>query len=244
MKTLVLLATTAILASAPALAQQAQTVPPSASPTLGQPTGPGAPANQAATGAAASRAEVVNAVEFVRKAAIGDMYETQSSQLASQRAQNQQVKQFAQEMVQDHTKTTQQLQQLVQRLHTGGAAAPGAATGATTTTTTAGGTTTTGAAAPGGGAATAQGQVAVTLPQSLDAEHQQMIQRLQQAQGAEFDRLYVQQQTQAHQNAVDLFQNYARAGDVAELRQWAQQTLPDLQDHLRKVQQLQGGLRG
>jgi putative membrane protein len=221
MKTLVLLATTAILATAPALAQQSQTVPPSASPTLGQPAGPGAPANQAgAVAGAATRAEVVSALEFVRKAAISDMYEVQSSQLAMQRSQNAQIRQFAQEMVQDHQKTTNQLQELVRQVPAAGA--PGTA---------------------GGGAAVTTGAT-FQFPMQLDAEHMQKIQQLQQAQGAEFDRLYVQQQVMAHQTAVDMFQNFARAGDTPRLQQFAQQTLPDLQDHLRKVQQIQSSLRG
>jgi putative membrane protein len=40
---------------------------------------------------------------------------------------------------------------------------------------------------------------------------------------------------------VDLFRNYAAAGDNAQLKQWAAATLPTLQEHLRLAQQLQSG---
>jgi putative membrane protein len=47
--------------------------------------------------------------KFVEKATIGGLFEVQSSQLAAQKAQNDQVKQFAQQMVTDHTAANQEL---------------------------------------------------------------------------------------------------------------------------------------
>ena len=89
-----------------------------------------------------------------------------------------------------------------------------------------------------------QGVSAAQMPTSLDQQHQALLQQLQGAQGAQFDRVYVQQQVQAHQQAVDLFGNYARAGDNAQLKQWASQTLPALQQHLQQAQQLLRGTQG
>jgi hypothetical protein len=43
-------------------------------------------------------------------------------------------------------------------------------------------------------------------------------------------------QLQGHQKAVDLFQNYARNGDNPHLKQFAQNTLPVLQQHLQMAQ--------
>jgi putative membrane protein len=77
------------------------------------------------------------------------------------------------------------------------------------------------------------------LPTSLDQQHQALVQQLQGAQGAEFDRTFVRQQVQAHQTAVDLFRAYAQSGDNAQLKQWASQTLPSLEEHLRQAQQMQ-----
>jgi len=51
--------------------------------------------------------------EFVQKVAISDMFETQSSQLAEQKAENAQLKSFAERMVKDHSKTSQELNALI-----------------------------------------------------------------------------------------------------------------------------------
>ena len=52
--------------------------------------------------------------DFVTEAASGDMFEIQSSQLTQQKSDNPQVKQFAQQMVNDHTKTSSDLKGLAQ----------------------------------------------------------------------------------------------------------------------------------
>lgn len=79
------------------------------------------------------------------------------------------------------------------------------------------------------------------VPNQLDQPHQQMMQRLQGQSGQEFDRTYIQQQAEAHQNAVQLFQQYAQGGDNQQLQQFAQQTLPTLQQHLDMARNLQQG---
>jgi len=75
----------------------------------------------------------------------------------------------------------------------------------------------------------------VTIPTALDQEHAQMLQKLQQASGNEFDRPYVDAQVDGHQKAVALFEGYAQNGDNAQLKQFAQQTLPTLRDHLQQI---------
>jgi putative membrane protein len=206
MRTLALLAATAMFAAAPALAQTGQQRAQTAQGQTGAPgtaTSPSTPsAGMSSTG---SRAESVTAAEFARMAAMSDMFEIESSRLAEQRSQNAQVKQFAQHMIRDHQKTTTELKGMLPQL---------------------------------------QGVSASQMPTSLDQQHQALLQQLQQAQGAQLDRVYAQQQVQAHQQAVDLFGNYARAGDNAQLKQWASQTLPALQQHLQQAQQLLRGSQG
>ena len=89
-----------------------------------------------------------------------------------------------------------------------------------------------------------QGVSAQQMPTRLDQQHQALLQQLQGAQGAEFDRLYAQQQVQAHQAAVDVFRAYAQSGDDEQLKRWASQTLPALDEHLREAQQLQRATQG
>ncbi|PSB30266.1 DUF305 domain-containing protein [Stenomitos frigidus ULC18] len=61
-----------------------------------------------------NRAASLNAVDrqFAAKAAQSDMTEIQTSQLALKRSQNPQVKQFAQEMIQQHTQSSSKLKPL------------------------------------------------------------------------------------------------------------------------------------
>lgn len=87
--------------------------------------------------------------------------------------------------------------------------------------------------------AAAQGQ---TIPTTLDQEHTQMLQQLQQASGNDFNRSYVQMQISGHQKAVSLFETYAQNGDNAQLKQFAQQTVPTLQQHLQQITQIQNNM--
>ena len=52
---------------------------------------------------------------FVKHAQISSEFEKQAAELGSQRAQNQQLKQFAQQILQEHSQDQQQLQSLAQR---------------------------------------------------------------------------------------------------------------------------------
>jgi len=68
----------------------------------------------AASSAASTPQGQVNAEQFVREAAISDMFEIQSSQLAGLKSQDQQLKQFANEVTQDHTKASNELKSAAQ----------------------------------------------------------------------------------------------------------------------------------
>ncbi|MGF7147333.1 putative membrane protein [Sphingomonas zeicaulis] len=59
--------------------------------------------------ALAQPAPTAPATSFVAKAAASDLYEIQSSRLALQKSRNEEVRRFAQMMVDHHTKTTQQV---------------------------------------------------------------------------------------------------------------------------------------
>ena len=68
----------------------------------------------AASSAATTPQGQVNAEQFVHEAAISDMFEIQSSQLAGQKSQDQQIKQFANDVIQDHTKASNELKSAAQ----------------------------------------------------------------------------------------------------------------------------------
>jgi putative membrane protein len=136
---------------------------------------------------------------FVKTAAISDMYEIQASQLAQTKATSADVKTFADRMIADHTKTSDQLKSLV-------------------------------ANKPG-----------MTPPTSIDAKHRAFLAKLRSASGANFDTLYAQQQIHAHYEAVMLFTSESQKGKDSDLKNFASQTLPTLQQHLSMAQQLPKG---
>lgn len=87
--------------------------------------------------------------------------------------------------------------------------------------------------------AVAEAKGEITLPTTLDAEHEAILQKLRAASGRDFDALYLQIQTTAHQQAVGLFGAFANDGDQTALKAFAAKTLPILQGHLAHVLRLQ-----
>jgi putative membrane protein len=154
-------------------------------------------AQPAAEGAAAAPGAPTSTADYARQAALGDMYEIQSSQLAAKRATSPAVKKFAQQMVTDHNATTNALK-----------------------------------------AALASANVPATPPTSLDPRRADMLRQLQGASGPAFDRMYVQQQMTAHQEALALHSSYAKGGDTPPLRTLAGQTAEKVQSHIDMLRQM------
>ncbi len=82
------------------------------------------------------------------------------------------------------------------------------------------------------------------VPRSLDTEHKQIKDRLAKASGASFDREYIQAMQKDHDKTIKLFQKQAQSGKSAELKAFAEKTLPILQEHHQLVQQLQSSVGG
>lgn len=221
MRKILLLTTVLALAGTPAIAQQfgnapgpgpvppstgTQPAPPAGTlgqgetgrsghqggmPQAGQTTG-----QAETTGAAPAATMGVSTADFVRKAALGDMFEIQSSQLAREKA-DREGRDFSNKMIQAHTKTSTELKTLVQ-----------------------------------------SGKVQAEVPNGLDPEHTRKLEQLRGLSGDAFEKAYQQMQVQAHEDAVALFTSYAQSGDNAELKQWAQKTLPELKQHLGMAEKL------
>jgi putative membrane protein len=132
--------------------------------------------------------------DFVQEAATSDMFEIQSSQLASQKTQGQ-VKQFADQMVKDHTKTSSDLRRLASSAN-------------------------------------------VTMPTEMTSSQQSKLDKLKSLDGGDFAKQYVDDQISAHKDAVSLFERYGKGGDNDQLKSWATSTLPTLQHHLDRAQNL------
>jgi putative membrane protein len=81
-------------------------------------------------------------------------------------------------------------------------------------------------------------RIHVTLPTALDPEHQTELDELKNKSGKDFDRAYDPMQVKAHEQAVQLFEAYARGGENPHLKAWAAKTLPHLKQHLDMAKKL------
>ena len=80
----------------------------------------------------------------------------------------------------------------------------------------------------------------VTLPKSEAADHKAKMTKFDKLSGASFDREYVNSMVAAHQKAIALFTNASKGTD-ADVRAFAEKTLPTIREHLRMAQELQKG---
>jgi putative membrane protein len=131
--------------------------------------------------------------QFAGKAASGGMAEVQLGQLALKNASNQDVKTFAQRMVDDHTKAGDKLK-------------------------------------------TTAAKNSIALPSDMDAKDKATYDKLSKLQGAEFDKAYMKDMVKDHKTDVAEFQKEANTGKNADMKQFASDTLPTLQEHLKMAQ--------
>ena len=82
------------------------------------------------------------------------------------------------------------------------------------------------------------GKVKAEIPTVLDSSHQGKLDKLKGLSGSDFSSSFRSMQVDAHKDAVDLFERYAKGGDNADLQKWAQNTLPALKHHLEMAQAL------
>ena len=155
----------------------------------------------------------LSAAEFVRRAAIGNLFEIRSSELATSRANNEAVGDFARTLADEHRKAGQELQD-------------------------------------------AAGDNSVET--ELDQRHANMIDRLQQISGSDFDRQFIRMQIRAHRQAISLYRNWIKNNESGsgqtmasgqsdqenqDLLEFAESTLPTLEENLRTAQELRSELR-
>ena len=139
----------------------------------------------------------VSTQEFVNKVAISDMFEVKTGKLAAKKAKNDDVQDFGEQMVEDHTKTTEDLKEFVK-----------------------------------------DESIKVEMPAGMDERHKEQFNTLKDLSGADFDRAYVPTQVLAHEQAVNLFEDYSKSGDNDALKEWAGDTLPTLKGHLKEAREL------
>ena len=134
--------------------------------------------------------------KFVEEAAAGGLAEVEMGQLAAQRAESPEVKQFGQRMVQDHQKANDQLKQVAQ-------------------------------------------SKGVEIPAQTDKSHQKKMEKLQKLNGAQFDKQYMDDMVKDHKKDVKDFQKQTKSAKDPDVKNFAAQTLPTLQEHLQMAEAAQ-----
>ena len=81
----------------------------------------------------------------------------------------------------------------------------------------------------------------ITVPTST-AKTTRMSDRLQNLNGADFDRAYMKDAVKDHKKDLAEFKNEAANGRDPEIRTFAAQTVPVLEEHLKMAQETQAGL--
>lgn len=84
----------------------------------------------------------------------------------------------------------------------------------------------------------------MTLPSSLNGKDQAEYTKLQGLSGADFDREYVRDMVKDHEEDVKEFQREANNGKDPQIKSFASQTLPILQEHLSKIKSIEASLSG
>jgi putative membrane protein len=83
--------------------------------------------------------------------------------------------------------------------------------------------------------------VKAELPTALDSSHQSSLDKLKSLKGSDFSSRYSSDQVSGHKDVVSLFERYAKGGENAKLKEWADKTLPTLRHHLEMAQDLAAG---
>jgi putative membrane protein len=76
----------------------------------------------------------------------------------------------------------------------------------------------------------------VALPMVLPTDLEAKLDALKAAKGADFDKLFVEQQTDGHKAALDALKTYAAGGDQTSLKEWATSVIPTVEGHLTKLE--------
>jgi predicted outer membrane protein len=169
--------------------------------------------------------------------------EIELSQLAQQQAQSPQVKEFAQQMIQDHQQLVQQLQQVagqqggqndLQRQTSESNRLPGSPGAGQTESRTNRNLTAAGGAQDSGPIE----QLIQLDRQIVQRQTESAKEMLQQKQGNEFDKAFLGMAIHAHANMKAALETIEQQQQLGQLPQIAQQASPVVEQHLQHAKQL------
>ena len=149
-----------------------------------------------AFGVAANFALAADGENFVDEASAKGMAEIETAKLALDKGTAQDVKTFAQKMIDDHTRSNQKLAELAGQ----------------------------------------HDDLEMSDEATLMDKAKAMILKLRD--GENFDQAYANNQVVAHEQTIELYREYAKDGENAELKAFAETTLTELEQHLQHAQEL------
>lgn len=77
-----------------------------------------------------------------------------------------------------------------------------------------------------------------TMPAAIAGHHARMIEKMAKLNGGAFDKAYIAGMVKDHKKDVAMFRAKAKTLQDPELKKWAEDTLPTLEDHLKAVQEI------
>lgn len=131
--------------------------------------------------------------KFIKETAQNGIAEVNMAKLGTQKAQDPEVKEFAQKLVADHSKLNDEVKELASKK-------------------------------------------GIALATEVDSKHQQMIDHLSSLSGAEFDKAFAMHMAKGHKKSIANFKKASTNNDDTEVRTFAKNALPILEEHLRMAQ--------
>jgi len=83
----------------------------------------------------------------------------------------------------------------------------------------------------------------ITLPATLDAEHQAKSDSLGKLSGKDFDKAYIAAMVEGHQKTLTLMQDEASTGKDADLKAFAAKTAPVVKTHLDAITKIRTAIK-
>ncbi|MDF2432749.1 MAG: putative rane protein [Mucilaginibacter sp.] len=83
----------------------------------------------------------------------------------------------------------------------------------------------------------------ITLPATLDTDHQKKMDDLSKLSGADFDKAYVDAMVDGHKKTLDLMKDEAKNGKDVELKDFAASTAPIVQMHLDAINKIHDSMK-
>jgi len=78
----------------------------------------------------------------------------------------------------------------------------------------------------------------IDVPQQLDAKDKATKARLEKLSGEQFDRAYMKNMVKDHQKDVAEFERMSKMAKDPAIKNFAEQTLPTLKDHLKEAEKI------